>query len=342
MRTEVLAIVAIAIGSMLATSASASPEAEKLFRDGRTLLDAGNLAQACDAFARSAKLEPKVGTLLNLADCRERQGLIASAWSVFLEAKALAAATNDRRAAEAEKRAAALEPKLAYATLTVAPDRQVAGMVIKRNGVAVDSASWNAELPIDPGDYVIEASAPHHKPWSVRRSVAAAAHVAIVIDALVADPASVVAVAPTRRGGPTPPLRTAAIGLGLGATSESDFLLGVRVLAGLPLPGGALRGIGSVLYSKFDTRRDYALGLSVDYVWMPMPTLAFAGGLGFGVDRLVSDDASETAGWVTLRASPIIVRLLGGRLEAGLHTQLVRTKDNTVLLGIAAIDVYFL
>jgi len=355
--------------------AGASPESDKFFGDGKDLLKAGKLAEACDAFARSQKLEAKVGTLLNLADCRERQGQTATAWSLFLEAKSLATQTKDKRAAEATKRAATLELKLAYVTLTVAPDRQVEGLVIKRNGTVVEPAAWNKAVPLDPADYVIEASAPKHVPWSTTQSLSPRERVTVVVEALAAEPVAVavVPVAPldpkippdTRivpgpgdgiarpalpRKGPIPQLRPGGIGLALGATDESDTLVGARILGGVPVPGGMVRGIGSLLYTKFlndptdpeNSTSVYAFGLSVDYVWTPLPQIAFAAGVGIGLDYLVAtlDQGTDTSGWTTLRASPIIVRLLKGYLELGLHLQLVRTSDNTVFLGVAAIDVF--
>ena len=370
MRLVVLAVMLIASTRV----AGASPESDKFFRDGKDLLNAGKLAEACAAFARSQKLEPKVGTLLNLADCRERQGQTATAWSLFLEARSLATQIKDKRATEATRRAATLERNLAYVTLTVAPDRLASGLVIKRNGTVVDPAAWNKAVPLDPADYVIEASAPKYKSWSTTQPLGPRERVTVVVEALAAEPVAVVPVVPlepktppdTRivpgpgdgiarpaipRKGPVPQLRPGGVGLALGATDESDTLVGARILGGVPVPGGMVRGIGSLLYAKFlngdqddpeNFTRLYAFGLSVDYVWTPLPQIAFAGGVGIGIDYLVAtlDQGTDTSGWTTLRASPIIVRLLKGHVELGLHLQLVRTSDNTVFLGVAAIDVF--
>jgi hypothetical protein len=69
----------------LAGSAAASPESEKLFREGRELLKANKIAEACEAFASSQQLAPGVGTLMNLAMCREQQGQTATAWKLFVD-----------------------------------------------------------------------------------------------------------------------------------------------------------------------------------------------------------------------------------------------------------------
>src|SRR3954471_558336 len=87
----------IARGHCETTSNKASAEA--LFNEGRRLVQVGQLAQACQKFAASEKLEPAVGTLLNLASCNERQGRIASAWANYRDAAGLAKGRgeNDRQ-----------------------------------------------------------------------------------------------------------------------------------------------------------------------------------------------------------------------------------------------------
>ena len=57
--------------------------AEQLFEQARALFDKGNFADACPRFGASYKLDPALGTLLNMATCYEMLGHIASAWGHY-------------------------------------------------------------------------------------------------------------------------------------------------------------------------------------------------------------------------------------------------------------------
>lgn len=168
---------AIALGvSLLLFPASVraqSAEAEALFRDGRALIKRGQLAAGCDKLAASERLESSVGTLLNLGDCREKQGKLATAWAAFRKAEAMAkrAGSDERRQAEAGRRAAALEPKLPGLVIEVA--RPVDGLTVRRDAELVDAAQWSTTLPVDPGSYTIVAEAPGYQPWRTTVAVAA-------------------------------------------------------------------------------------------------------------------------------------------------------------------------
>lgn len=157
---SVLVVIATA-GQIRAQSA----DAEALFQEGRRLIKAGKLAAGCDKLAASERAETSVGTLLNLGDCREKLGKLASAWAAFRKAEALAKRTHDdgRREAEARKRALKLEPRLVSIVIEV-PHR-VDGLVVRRDGELLDPGAWNTPLPIDPGTYTIVATAPGYVPW---------------------------------------------------------------------------------------------------------------------------------------------------------------------------------
>ena len=59
--------------------------AEVLFQEGRDAVQRGNWPLACSKFRESERLDPGVGTLMNLADCEEKIGRLASAWERWRE-----------------------------------------------------------------------------------------------------------------------------------------------------------------------------------------------------------------------------------------------------------------
>ena len=150
-----------------------SAEAEALFRDGRALIKRNQLAVGCDKLAASERLESSVGTLLNLGDCREKLGRLASAWAAFRKAEAMARRSggDEKRMTEAGRRAAALEPRLPNLVIEV-PNR-VDGLVIRRDDEVVDPAQWSTPLPMDPGSYTITAEAPGYLAWRQPISITA-------------------------------------------------------------------------------------------------------------------------------------------------------------------------
>lgn len=153
--------------ALASTARAQGAEAEALFREGRELMALGDLPGACAKFDASERLESTVGTLLNLADCRERTGRLAAAWSLFVRAEAAARRNGDRlRQQEAARRARAIEPRLAYLTISVPAANQVDGLIIERDGAAVDPALWNVAVPLEAGTYEIAARAPGAQPWS--------------------------------------------------------------------------------------------------------------------------------------------------------------------------------
>ena len=172
---------AIAVVSVLWSSAAlaqpAGAQAEVLFRQGRTLLAAEKVAEACSAFEESQKLEPAVTTLLNLAACREKLGQLATAWGFFLDAARQTRSASDAASQQlhevAQARAQKLEPRVSRLAINVPQKSQVDGLEITRDKKRVDAGLWNRALPIDGGVYTITARAPGANSWSTQVTVAA-------------------------------------------------------------------------------------------------------------------------------------------------------------------------
>lgn len=156
--------------SAMAQTANADAVAEGLFREGKRLLAAGQIDEACAKLAESDRLVPALGTLLNLALCFDKQGKTASAWSAFASASSRAARTSQpARARFAQGQADRLEKTLSRVSVQVpAP---VAGLVVRFDGKELGSGAWGSPVPVDPGVHTVEASAPQRKAWSQKITV---------------------------------------------------------------------------------------------------------------------------------------------------------------------------
>jgi serine/threonine-protein kinase len=170
-----LLVIAIVASASQAHADPAGAQAEVLFRQGRELMTAGKIAEACAMFAESQKLEAAVTTLLNLAGCREMNGQLATAWGLFLEAERQTRVASDDATHQlhdvAKTRADALEPRVSKLTINVPDKSRVDGLDILREGEHVDAVMWNRALPMDGGTYTITARAPGANDWSTKVTV---------------------------------------------------------------------------------------------------------------------------------------------------------------------------
>jgi hypothetical protein len=146
--------------------------AESLFAQGRTLVEAGDLAEACPKFLASQQLDPGVGTLLWLADCYAGTGRTASAWLSFGEAAAAATRNQDRRVAVAMAKRNELEKRLSRLALLVPPEANTDGLQVFRDGALLDRNELGVPVPVDPGPHLLSASAHGRRPWTASVRIA--------------------------------------------------------------------------------------------------------------------------------------------------------------------------
>lgn len=181
---------AIATGASATAHADSRAEnaaaAEALFNEGRALMTAGNYADGCPKLKASYKLDPALGALLNLGECYEKAGYTASAWATFRDAIEEAHRQKRQdRAATAELRAKALEPKLSYLQLV---GRIPAGTRLLRNGAEVDPAMLGAKIPVDPGTYDLELVSGSVASWKTSARVSGPGLTRIVVPDSAAPP----------------------------------------------------------------------------------------------------------------------------------------------------------
>jgi hypothetical protein len=161
------------LGVGLVAAPAHAQVAEQLFREGKRLMSEGKTGEACTAFDGSYRKDPAVTTLLNLADCREKNGELASAWGHFIEAERMTRGKSDQATFNltAKDRSVKLEGRLSYLIINVPDEARVDGLTITRNGQPVDQAEWNRDIPVDGGTWKVEGKAPAYEAWSTTVTV---------------------------------------------------------------------------------------------------------------------------------------------------------------------------
>ena len=169
MRTILLTLTLLVAAAPIARAQAdmqAKAAADALFDDGKHLLAGGDIEGACAKFAASLKVLDQLGTRLNLADCDERAGRTASAWAGFRTAAFQAEKLGDARAAYANGRAAALEPKLVKLRIAIAPAHHVPDLQVRRDDTPVPAAALGSPIPVDPGKHTVAAIATGYRGWT--------------------------------------------------------------------------------------------------------------------------------------------------------------------------------
>jgi hypothetical protein len=218
------------------TSASAAPpspnaqrlaRADKRFHDAELLFEQKRYEEACEAFAESQRLDPKLGTMLNIAYCHEAQGKTATAWREYNEAAAWASQQGRAdRVAFAQERAAVLAKNVARVDLQLPDDT-----LLEIDGVAIPHAHFTALVFVDSGVHKVRVSAPGKVAFEMDLAVPQGAwshtvHVPSLIEE-VTKPEPKVAPPPTPSLPPPPPDDTKIIlGYTAGGIGAAALVLG--------------------------------------------------------------------------------------------------------------------
>jgi hypothetical protein len=280
MKRLLLAMLLVAAPAHADVKPEDTARAAQLFEQGQAAITANKIDAACVMFDTSLRLDPQIGTRLNLADCRERQGRLVEAYALFVESGDEAARTNKPgRATFARDRAAALQMKLVRVTLRVAaPD--TAGLAIKLSGRELPRREWTKPQILVPGSIVVDASAAGRDPVHVETTANAGAELEIPVPALVANevvvdksppqtsPRAERSKLPWIVGGAGVALIGTSLGIGLHTKMRYDtaYKAGDKagvdgairesyIATGIGIAGGVALAVGIVLYVR-DRPRD--------------------------------------------------------------------------------------
>jgi hypothetical protein len=189
------------LAAELASAAEASSP-EELFERGVAALRAGDYAEACPAIEQSQAAEPRLGTLLALADCLDKWGKLHSAVlrheQVVAEISKLAPAQREYRSAQlayARLAAARLWRSVPRLSL-VAPNgagAQPSEIELFLDGAKLPVSGGGTEVPVDPGTHQVETRARGHERWTEALEVAAGEHRRVELQLGTASNASALA-----------------------------------------------------------------------------------------------------------------------------------------------------
>lgn len=139
--------------------------AQRAFDDGVKLFNAKSYPAACEKFELSQKLDPKLGTLLNLALCHEKIGRFSLASTEFHDARSIAVSENHPDRIEfADRHLAVIEPHLGSLKLRfegAVPE----GVRITLDGTAINPASVASTLGVDGGRHQVQVTLAEHQPY---------------------------------------------------------------------------------------------------------------------------------------------------------------------------------
>ena len=162
-------------------------DAARLFREGRALVVEGRFAEACPKLEQSQRLEPRLGTQLNIAFCNERLGELATAWRVFREAASTARQERDaERERFATSRADALAPRVPQLRVRAALGADLPA--IRVDDAPLPASDWGRELPLDPGEHRVTAASGGAEYWRTSVTLTEAQHAEIAVPAPPATP----------------------------------------------------------------------------------------------------------------------------------------------------------
>ena len=156
--TAVPLATALLLGVLTGTAPARAQQesvAESLFRQAREEMKHGDPGNACPKFEESYRLDPSIGTLLNLGLCEEALGRTATAWTKLRQFVDSAPA-GDSRLRLAQEKITKLETQLPWVRLVM--DQGAEQALVQLDGVELRDASLSEAIPIDPGEHSITVS----------------------------------------------------------------------------------------------------------------------------------------------------------------------------------------
>jgi len=129
-------------------------KADQLFKQGKKLMDQKRYADACASFEKSNKLDPGIGTQLNIAKCYQEWGKLGRAYLAYQVAEKQAQEQNDKRVPQIHEFVVQLEPDVPHLTIHLPKD--VKPESVKATLDSEPLAAFDTPIVVDPGPHMIE------------------------------------------------------------------------------------------------------------------------------------------------------------------------------------------
>jgi hypothetical protein len=204
-----ISAVAATLVAVLATSlaGAAGPDDRAAARQHQKQADdlkkQGKLAEACKHLEEVARLDPKLPTLIELAECSEDSGNLVAAEGQWAAARDRAKRDEKPQSrAKAEQHFAAVQKRVAHLTLQLAASGQ--GAQVLRDDVLLDAGSLGGPLPTNPGDHVIVVRLAGHDDAKFPVKLADGANQTLAIAPGPASSGPATALAPVAAPAPSP------------------------------------------------------------------------------------------------------------------------------------------
>lgn len=220
--------------------------AELLLQEGKKQIAQGNLDAGCASFAKALELHKHPRMRINLADCMEKQGKLASAWAEYIETRRMATKLVEQDPSEAKRisyineKIKALEPRLSY--LLVIAEKKAPGLEIFRDKVPTPEGT---KVPVDTGSYTLTAKAPGYVAWSQSIKIQGEGSTQTLnIPPLSPDTASPPATASPSSSSPGQPAASVSEQPAPASSKEIPLVPGTPAGSGRTIAGWTLSGVG--------------------------------------------------------------------------------------------------
>lgn len=147
-----LALVSLFIAST--AFANNKDKADALFKQGKKLAAEKKYAEACPAFEKSMKLDPAIGTQLNIGKCYEDWGFLGKALVAYRAAEKMAHDAKDDREPKIKAIIEELDSNVPRLTIKLPKQASSEGVVVKLDNKPF--TTFGESMIVDPGPHTID------------------------------------------------------------------------------------------------------------------------------------------------------------------------------------------